>query len=430
MTFTRRLGLLLLVVAVPAYAAGDADDGALSLADSTPESARPASGDWRVFTELSLGQVTLRQGAAASATANTRRFSVDLLMDKKLSPALRAVLSNRLDLSRQADDAGVHSDTINTLKEAYLSWQPQNDRVVGVGRINVRYGVAQGYNPTDFLREGANRSIVSVDPSSIRENRLGTAMLRGQTLWAGGSITALLAPKLADVPNNGAWSPDLGSTNNRTRWMLAASHQLSERWNPQVIVFGDAHQSVQLGLNLATLINDATVAHFEWSGGRMQSLAAQALPPNSGTSEDVAFRNRVATGFTFTSANKVSLTAEYHYNGAAPDQAGWNALRAGSPADYGRYRLQVQDRLELTTRHAGYLRATWQDAFVNKLDLSAMVRVNADDRSRLAWVEARYRWVRAELALQWQRNSGDATSEYGALPQRSNAQAQLRYFFD
>ena len=124
------------------------------------------------------------------------------------------------------------------------------------------------------------------------------------------------------------------------------------------------------------------------------------------------------------------LLVQVFHSGHAFAFLGWNALRAGSPVDYGRYRLLVQDRLELATRHAAYVRTTWQGAFVNKLDLSAMVRVNADDRSRLAWVEARYRWERAELALQWQLNSGDATSEYGALPQRSNAQAQLRYFFD
>jgi len=428
-TLVTLLPVLLLALASPAMATGSTEDDALMLADTTAEAPAQVKSDWRAFVEMSLGRVSLNQASGPSLSANTQRYSFDVLLDKKLSPTLRAVFSNRLDVSHQSGAAGQQSDTINTLKEAYLSWQPQTDRVLDVGRVNARYGVAQGYNPTDFLREGANRSIVSVDPSSIRENRLGTAMLRGQTLWAGGSLTALVAPKLADQPNDSAWSVDLGSTNNRTRWLVAASQQLTEGFNPQFMLFGDDQQPVQLGFNAATLLSDSTVAHVEWSGGRGLSQWARALKP-LGAADDTAFRNRVAAGFTVTNASKMSLTAEYHYNSAALDQAGWNALRAGAPQAYGLYRLDVQNRLELVSRQAAYLRATWQDAGVNKLDLAAMLRFNLDDNSHLTWLEARYRWDRAELAMQWQHNSGNATSDFGALPQRRNVQLQARYFLE
>ena len=59
-----------------------------------------------------------------------------------------------------------HVDTVATCIE------------VLTGRINVRNGAALGYNPTDFFRSGALRSVVSIDPNSLRENRLGTVMLR------------------------------------------------------------------------------------------------------------------------------------------------------------------------------------------------------------------------------------------------------------
>jgi hypothetical protein len=428
-TLVPLLPVLLLALAAPAMAAGSTEDDALMLADTTAEAPAQVKSDWRAFVEMSLGRVSLNQANAPSTSANTQRYSLDVLLDKKISPTLRAVFSNRLDVSHQSGAGGQQSDTINTLKEAYLSWQPQTDRVLDVGRVNARYGVAQGYNPTDFLREGANRSIVSVDPSSIRENRLGTAMLRGQTLWAGGSLTALVAPKLADQPNDSAWSADLGSTNNRTRWLLAASQQLTEGFNPQFMLFGDDQQPVQLGFNAAALLSDSTVAHVEWSGGRGLSQWARALKP-LGAADDTAFRNRVAAGFTVTNARKMSLTAEYHYNGAALDNAGWNALRTGAPQAYGLYRLDVQNRLELVSRQAAYLRATWQDAMVTKLDLAAMLRFNLEDNSHLTWLEARYRWDRAELAMQWQLNSGSATSDYGALPQRRNVQLQARYFLE
>jgi hypothetical protein len=430
MAFKRLICLICLACTSTAFGADEAEDDALNLADATPETVKPASSDLKVFTELSAGQVSLRQGSGGDISADAQRLSVDVLLDKKLAPDIRAVFSDRLDLTRQLGGYADQNETLNTFKEAYVSWQPQNNRVLELGRINARYGSALGYNPTDFFREGANRSIVSVDPNSIRENRMGTAMLRGQILWAGGALTALYAPKLADTPDNASWSTDFGSTNNRNRWLLAASHQFSEGLNPQLMLFGDEKQPVQLGFNLATVLNDATVTYLEWSGGRMKSQWAQAMPPEWGSVDDEAFRNRLATGFTYTNAKKMSLTLEYHYNGAGLDQAGWNALRAGSPMNYGLYRQLVQNRLELVTRQAAFLRATWQDAMINKLDLAAMVRYNLDDQSHLAWLEARYRLDHAEFTLQWQLNTGDAGTEYGAAPQRRNVQMQARYYFE
>jgi len=419
------LGWLWLACAVPVLAAGVEDD-ALSLADATSTTEQVARTNWRIFTELSVGQVAVRQFASPDMTADAQRLSVDVLFDSKLTPEWRAVFSDRLDLSRQSNLFASPDKTINTLKEAYLGWQPQSNRVLDAGRINARYGLAQGYNPTDFFRDGANRSITSVDPNSIRENRLGTAMLRGQMLWAGGSLTAIAAPKLADVPNDSSWSADIGSTNNRNRWLLAVSHQYSQGWNPQVMLFGDDQQPVQMGLNLATLFNDATVMHLEWSGGRMPGQLAQALT----TLPVATFRNKVATGLTYTTSNKISLTAEYHYNGAAPTQAEWDTFRADSSFDYSRYRLLTQDRLELVTRHSAFLRGTWQDAFIHKLDLAAMLRSNQDDNSRLSWLEARYRLDKTEFAMQWQLTSGDAGTEYGFYPQHRNLQVLGRYFFE
>ncbi len=72
---------------------------------------------------------------------------------------------------------------------------------------------------------------------------------------------------------------------------------------------------------------------------------------------------------------------------------------------------------------------TWQDALINHLDLSAMERFDADDYSRLSWLEARYHMEHAEFALQWQRNSGPVVSDYGAAPQIQSWQAVVRYYF-
>ncbi len=409
--------LLALLWAAPAMAE-DADAAALMLADQAPATVERAS-DWHVFAEGALGQTRQRSGTLA----DNQRLSIDVLLDTSLAPGWRAVFADRLDMNWQSDPARQYG--INTLKEAYLSWQASDEQLFDLGRINVRNGVATGYNPTDYFRDGASRSIVSADPGSLKKNRLGSVMLRSQTLWNGGSLSASYSPKLAEQPNTAALSPDIGATNNRDRWLLAASQQLADGITPQWLLYQEEGQSTQLGFNLALLLNDATVGYIEWSGGRSRSLLSQAL----NGADDTAFRNRLATGLTYTTRNKVTLTLEYQYNGAGLREAEWNALPRTAPAAYGQYRRAVQNLQELPTRQAVFFYGSWQDALINHLDLNAMLRVDVADSSRLSWLEARYHWDRSEVALQWQRNSGGPASDFGAASQRRIVQALYRYFF-
>lgn len=399
--------------------APDTEDAALLLADQAPAATERAK-DWQLSLEGALGETGQRYG---KGNVQNQRLSLDLQIDTQVSEGLRAMLSDQWDQrwQRQFDDAS----STNTLKEAYLSWQPSPERALDAGRINARYGVASGYNPTDYFRNGANRSIVAIDPASLKKNRQGSVMLRGQTLWSGGSFTALASPHLADQPSDAAFSLDLGATNRQDRWLLALSQRLSENLTPQWLLYGENAQSPQLGFNLTGVLGQATVAYVEWSGGHSPSQLAQAL---QGT-DDTAFRSHWATGLTTTTENKLSFTAEYDFNGAAPDAQIWDALGQQAPLAYTRYRAWAQDRMDLPTRQSLFLYASWQDACVNQLDLNAMLRHNLDDHSQLVWLEARYHWRHTDLAVQWQRHSGQPGSEFGALQQEQLVQVLLRYFY-
>lgn len=411
-----RLALLLALAAGPAMAQ-DAELDALRLADeATVETARAS--DWSAFIEGAAGRSILRNGVSSWE----QRLSFDLQLDKRLAPGWRLVFADRLDMFWQDEPARQHG--INTLKEAYLGWQARDDLLFDLGRINVRNGAATGYNPTDYFRAGANRSIISADPASMKKNRQGSVMLRGQALWDGGSVTGLYSPKLVSQPNAASLNPDVGATNNRDRWLLAVSQKLSDNLNPQWLLYKEEQLPVQLGFNLSLLVNDATVAHVEWSGGRSPSLFAQSQGRN-----DAAFRNRVSSGLTYTTAGKLSVTMEYQYNGAGMRDDAWSALPFSSPLAYGRYRGMVQNLQEMPTRNAVFLYASWQDAMFKHLDLNAMLRHNLADSSRLSWLEARYHLDRADIALQWQVNSGSALSEFGAAGQRRIVQALLRVFY-
>lgn len=414
----RALTLTLSFVAATALAENP-DEAALTLADRTEIDAKHAR-DWHVLTEAALSESKPRAGGSPT---HAQRLSLDAAYDTAFAPNWRAVFADRLDLAWRSGIS--RDDFINTLKETYLSWQPQADNIFDLGRVNLRYGVASGYNPTDFFRAGAVRSIVSVNPASLRENRLGSVMLRGQTVWSDGSLTALYSPKLSDRPSDSPFSADLGATNNQNRWLIALSQRLAPDVNPQWLLYDEEHRSPRMGLNITTLVNDATVVFFEWSGARSPSQRAQAL----GLADDTRFRSRVATGLTYTAPSKLSLTLEYDYNGAGLDENDWNALRQGPPSAYLQYRGFVQTQQELPTRQNVFFYALWQDAFIVHLDFSAMQRVDVADRSRLSWLEARYHWEHVDLALQWQFNSGSAGSNFGASSQRQVWQAQLTYFF-
>jgi hypothetical protein len=405
----------------PAFAE-DPDAAALQLADEAQAETAKAS-DWAAFVEIAGGRSTLRNGAQSHNQADNQRLSLDVALDKRLSSAWRLVFADRLDMNWH--DEPTRQDGINTLKEVYLGWQAQDDLLFDLGRINVRNGVATGYNPTDYFRTGAVRSVVSADPGSLKKNRQGSVMLRAQTLWAGGSFSAAYSPKLSDQPSDAALNPNVGATNNQDRWLFALSQKLSEHVNPQWLLYKEERQPAQLGFNLTLLANDATVLYAEWSGGRSRSLFSQAT---SGA-DDTAFRNRASTGLTYTTSNKLSLTLEYQVNGAGLQDDQWSALPRTAPQAYGRYRALVQTAQDMPTRNAVFFYASWQDAMVNHLDLNGMVRYNVADSSRLSWLEARYHWDRYDAALQWQMNSGSVASEFGASAQRRTLQALLRYFF-
>jgi hypothetical protein len=412
----RCFGIVCLLVCVPALA-NDLD--ALSLADQAPTTVERTS-YWQAFAEVALGESTRRSGGGAK---DVQRLSLDIRLDKPLAPGWRIQFADRLDMNWQNKQSD--QDQVNTLKEAYVSWQAAEGRIVDAGRINVRNGVALGYNPTDFFRGSAVRSVVSVDPASLKKNRLGSVMARGQMFWEQGSLTALYSPKIKKDPSDGAFNPDFGSTNNQDRWLFAVSQRLSENISPQWLVYHEQGAPPQFGLNLAVLANNATIVFVEWAGGRSGSQLSQAF----GDQDDKKFHNRSSIGMTYTAPNKLSLTLEYETNNAALDRETWDRLgRTNLPA-YGRYRQWAQDAQELPTRQAILAYAAWQDIMVNNFDLNFMQRFSVADRSRLIWIEGRYHFDRMDLALQWQVNRGHALSEFGATPQRRAWQVLMRYFF-
>ena len=410
--------LIALVQAVPALGA-DAESDALSL-EAAPQAPTEVARDTKIFIEGAVGNASQRY---LPESRNIGRASLDFSHTARLAPGLRAVVSDRVDHLYPVD-TGTDA-TVNSLREAYLSWQPEaGNTIVELGRVNLRYGPGYGYNPTDFFRDGSLRTLTTANPLALRENRMGSVMLRAQRLWTDGALSVAYSPKLADRPNTDGWSLDLGSTNNRDRALVALSTQFSQRVSTQVLLYKEQDLSPTLGASLTALLSDAVVAHMEGSRGSEPDLMSRAL-----TQPDAAAtRNRFAGGITYTTLGKLSVTAEYQYNGFALDPSDWSALGA-RPATQVAYLLEAQRRQELSSRHAYLIYVTQKSLLLKNLDLTAFLRVNAGDHSQLVWAELRHHWPSFDLAFQLQRHIGSPTSEFGILPDSQIIQVLGSYYF-
>ncbi len=407
-----------LLLALPlARAAGD--DDALSLQSAPVESTPAAKGTDRATIEFALGHADNR---AAPTSQTLYRASGDLYVSGKIAPGWKGVFSDRFDALDPNEPGKDHA--LNSVREAYASWSDDAAQWgADLGRVNVRLGTAYGYNPTDFFRDGSLRAFTTADPIALRQNRMGTVMLRGQRLWQGGSVSLAYSPKLDDTPSGNTFSLDLGSTNSRNRGLAVLGLQASERVSGQFALYKDDGLNPQPGASLSALVSDAVVAYAEWSAGREPSLADRAWNVAGHTVSG----NRFAGGFTFTAPTRTSLTFEYQANGFALSQSDWDATAATNPALLGAYLNEAQRRQDLPSRRGWMVYASQPDLVVKNLDLTAFWQHNPGDGSHVAWLELRHHWSRVELALQLQDNVGSPLSVYGLLPQRRSAQLLLAY---
>jgi len=410
---------------VPAQAAPPAPSAemdALELKSEPEPAATQANADGRHSVEVAAGTMARRYGLGS---ASVRRVSLDLFQAFRLGTNVRAVISNRTDHLRPDSSATPGApDTLNSLREAYISWDlPQQQSVVEFGRINLRQGQGYGYNPTDFFRDHALRSVVSVNPSALRENRLGTVMLRLQRSWEDGSLSLSLAPKLSDSTSNSGTSLALGATNYRNRVMATLNHRFSDRVSAQLSLYKEPKRSAQFGASASALISDSLVAFGEWSLANAPTLASSA-----GLTNEQRRGSRFVAGFTYTTPGKLSLTSEVQASQFALGDNEWTRVVA-DPRALGAYLLLAEQMQDLASRRAYLVHVSQKDFLLRGLDLSGFVRINAFDHSRLSWLELRHHWSSIDVALQWQQAAGKSFSQYGFSPEKTVTQLLVSYHF-
>jgi hypothetical protein len=387
------------------------------------------------------------------------RLLLDVRDEWRIGSAVSLTYSGRLNLRAEDHlDFPSHQNVTNDLREAYASWEPLEQTFVDAGRINLKSGVALGFNPTDFFKTRAVVEPVSVDPVVLREDRLGALMLRAQRVWSAGSLTLAYAPAVASrsaiYRDNDlhSFDPMFDRTNAQDRFLLKGSIDIGDRLSPEWLAYHE-DGSTRWGLNLTASVSQAVVAYAEWSGGPRPSLIEDALrfgratgtlrPDARAVLADEAgehFRNELAVGASYTTAApKITFNLELNYNQAGFSGTDWNNwFRAGRGAsgssptagELWYIRDYALDQQEQLTRSSIFLRADWVDAFVPKLELSGFVNTDVLDGSERVQLTADYYlsdfWTIGGLVL---GEFGGRHSDFGSLPQGGSVLLKVARYF-
>jgi hypothetical protein len=386
------------------------------------------------------------------------RLFLDVRKEWRLAGPLTLTYSGRVNF-RAEDDLSfpTHENLINDLREAYLGWQPWDRTYFDLGRINLKSGVALGYNPTDFFRTRAVVEPLSADPTVLREDRLGTFMLRAQQLLEGGSFTVAFAPKLYEPSaiytniNLRSIDPMLDRTNARNRFLAKGSLNMGVRFSPDLLLYHEGNRT-RIGTNLAESFGQKSVAYFEWSGGRRASLIDDALrygrdtgalplhaPSSIPESSHQSFQNELSIGASYTTQTRITFNLEYHFNQAGFTRADWrnwfaagHAHSSASPVvgELWYLRDYALDQQDPISRHSVFLRADWVDAFIPKLELTGFVNADTYDGSGVLQISADYylsdHWTVGGLIA---TNFGPPHSDFGSLTEGANFMFKVARYF-
>lgn len=394
---TTRLFGLALLGALYSASAGALEDptlAALALADNT-EVAAVEDKRLNVMVEVA--------GLLNENAGNMQRVSLDIRRDIPLAQDWRLLLSGRFDSSfshRMSQNRNVIS-----LREGYLSYWLTPRTLIDAGRVNTRYGMALGYNPTDFLGRGTVRSVISADPETLRNNRLGNAMVRLQHFRDRAAVTAIWSPKISDSAGDSSASPDWRASNPRGRLLLTGSYRFAENLNPQLSLLLEEHRSPQTGFSLSRVISRSTLIYGEWAGGRQPFSWQTAFP---GSQRGITWRHRAAAGITLTGENHLTLRLEGHYNGSADNRRALSFLSSIPPYAVTRDSSLSGDRTTqqtldwMTPRRSALVQVYWKDV-IDQYDLNLIWQRDLQRQKNMGFAELRHHLGEVDLALQWQK---------------------------
>lgn len=453
------------LIAQWSLAAGDSESDAdliptslLKEASKTNSLAAPSSSlSQNSFIEDSFTAWARRDNlifASPAQQANSQnRLSLGLNFQYQPSDQLKLSLSNRLS-AYSGDNVEWKQNRFmrNDLREASVSYEFFPRTYLDVGRIDLKFGSAYGYNPTDFFKARTLVDLASIDPSSLKESRLGVGVVSVEKIFDGGSINLAYAPRLQSASPLLASSPEtfdllLGQTNSMDRYLAALSVDLAGI-NTQALLFKD-DQGTHVGVNFSRLLTNSLVVYVDWSGVDQQNLSQRAVAFGQSTGalpsgipivtqkdSSRQFSHNAAVGFSWSSDEKLSANLEYHYHQSGfsgQDFDDW--IKAGQEQpllsnQLWYIRQYAADQQEPFAQQQIFIRFEKQEAFIKYLNLGSITFLNSADGSSLTQLYGQYfinnNWT---FAAFYTGSFGSLSSEKGSIPWEQNGVIQIKRYF-
>jgi hypothetical protein len=383
------------------------------------------------------------------APAWQNRTSLDFDYNWRITEKIKLSLSNRLNFFEGDTITFPSGENVrNDFREGFITYELFPRTYVDFGRINLKNGVALGYNPTDFLKSRTTVNIASIDPSAQRENRLGSLMVEVQKIWDDGALTLAYSPRVQRqspllISQRASFDPLFSQTNSDNRFLASLSYNIADL-NPQILVFYD-HVGTHIGANISRVMSSSIVGYLEWSGVREASLTKRAVtfgqdtgslpqgaPLLPQTDTRKSFQNDLAIGASWTSSFRLTVNLEYHYHQAgfgAQDFKDWISrgnTNSQLASELWFIRQYAADQQEPLTQHEIFLRFDWQDFIPSKLNIGAVMFVSPYDGSIMAQASAQYflsrNWT---LGMYVGGILGSTRTVEGSLPSYANGVLQI-----
>jgi len=348
-------------------------------------------------------------------------------------------------------DEGLRLD----IKEAYLAWQQSPTVFFDLGRMNVKSGVATGFNPTDYFKVGTVLDQNTEDVSQLRDSRLGALIIKSQKLWEGGALTLVASPKVSDKASR--WYSDINITglslqksNDRSRALLKYTFEISEDVKPEIIYYNESGEH-NIGVNFSKAVNKKWLGYVEWNLGKRRNLIDDALLEARESNQldpaialvfndrGESYQQQLALGASYTSASNITTQFEYHYNQAGlsdEDVQRWFDLTSSAenkPNVTGQFlsiRGLAKAKGESLGEHRLFMRSSWIDAGLDDLDIIGIFNIDTDDKSYLIQLEAAYEISRnAKLSFRLVQFRGDKKSDFGSFLQDQIGTFQVTWDF-
>lgn len=412
---------------------------------------------WNLSFEEAISSFSNRPKSDLSAPVTLPLWqslsAADLKFSYQFSRSLNFSWSERFNILAEDDFSFPSQQSFrDNWREGYITYEPIKHFFVEAGRINVRNGVALGYNPTDYLKARTLISQTSLDPASLRKNRLGVIMGKFEMVGESESFSFLAVPRIAselslNSPPPPTFDPQFGRTNSESK-VLASLKSRRFELSPELLVFNDV-DGLHIGSNLSTTIGNSMIFYAEWSAAKMQNISQRAL--NSGkatgvfpaglttvpqTDSEAKLSHDTSVGFSWTSENRLTVNLEYIYHQVGLTQEeleSWSNLALAQSALLGQLwyvRQFAQDQQEPLMQRQLFIRFACPDFLIQKNNTDLLAFVNPGDASVMAQLSSEYLWSdHFSLTGVFMGFFGSEKSQYGTMPVTNSFSLRASYYF-